>query len=210
MFVLISDVSDNEDDSEDEENNKNSRNSRNNAAGIKGQKNIKDCFVSLKMEKGGDIKSKTKTEKVSNYKLFFCPYFPVVSLLRCMLIVFFLIYLMSEFQMETETSATGVSWPEPSVGTFKGKVIYDEVLDCGLTYKAGDYVMDQGTICQIVYFYEKNGKSRAHLKVFNRADDTLLTDTADPHEIVDVNECSNVKVESIKVKVLIDYCLFLI
>ena len=210
MFVLISDVSDNEDDSEDEENNKNSRNSRNNAAGIKGQKNIKDCFVSLKMEKGGDIKSKTKTEKVLNYKLFFCPYFPVVSLLRCMLIVFFLIYLMSEFQMETETSATGVSWPGPSVGTFKGKVIYDEVLDCGLTYKAGDYVMDQGTICQIVYFYEKNGKSRAHLKVFNRADDTLLTDTADPHEIVDVNECSNVKVESIKVKVLIDYCLFLI
>ena len=76
MFVLISlsDVSDNEDDSEDEENNKNSRNSRNNAAGIKGQKNIKDCFVSLdtlKMEKGGDAKSKTKTEKVSNNKLFF-------------------------------------------------------------------------------------------------------------------------------------------
>ena len=74
MFVRISDVSDNEDDSEDEENNKNSRNSRNNAAGIKGQKNIKDCFVSLdtlKMEKGGDAKSKTKTEKVSNYKLFF-------------------------------------------------------------------------------------------------------------------------------------------
>ena len=68
MFVLISDVSDNEDDSEDEENNKNSRNSRNNAAGIKGQKNIKDCFVSLKTEKGGDIKSKTKTEKVLNSK----------------------------------------------------------------------------------------------------------------------------------------------
>ena len=110
--------------------------------------------------------------------------------------------------METETSATGVSWPEPSVGTFKGKVIYDEVLDCGLTYKAGDYVMDQGTICQIVYFYEKNGKSRAHLKVFNRADDTLLTDTADPHEIVDVNECSNVKVESIKVKPSLDWILF--
>ena len=80
MFVLISDVSDNEDDSENEENNKNSRNSRNNAAGIKGQKKIKDCFISLdtlKMEKGGDTKSKTKTEKVSNYKLFFhfCPYF---------------------------------------------------------------------------------------------------------------------------------------
>ena len=80
MFVLISDVSDNEDDSEDEENNKNSRNSRNNAAGIKGQKNIKDCFISLdtlKMEKGGDIKSKTKTEKVLNYKIVFhfCPYF---------------------------------------------------------------------------------------------------------------------------------------
>ena len=74
MFVLISDVSDNEDDSEDDENNKNSRNSRNNAAGIKGQKNIKDCFVSmdtLKMEKGGDTKSKTKTEKVSNCKLLF-------------------------------------------------------------------------------------------------------------------------------------------
>ena len=74
MFVLISDVSDNEDDSEDEENNKNSRNGRNNAAGIKGQKNIKDCFVSLdtlKMEKGGDTKSKTKTEKVSNCKLLF-------------------------------------------------------------------------------------------------------------------------------------------
>ena len=103
MFVLISDVSDNEDDSENEENNKNSRNSRNNAAGIKGQKNIKDCFVSLKMEKGGDVKSKTKTEKVLNYKLFFhfCPYFVfflfrihkivnlAFSLLRCMLIAFF-------------------------------------------------------------------------------------------------------------------------
>ena len=84
MFVLISDVSDSEDDSEDEENNKNSTNSRKNkssdAAGIKGQKKIKDCFISLdtlKMEKGGDTKSKTKTEKVSNYKLFFhfCPYF---------------------------------------------------------------------------------------------------------------------------------------
>ena len=71
MFVLISDVSDNEDDSENEENNKNSRNSRNNAAGIKGQKNIKDCFVSLKMEKGGDIKSKTKTEKVTKGFLFY-------------------------------------------------------------------------------------------------------------------------------------------
>ena len=70
MLVLISDVSDNEDDSEDEENNKNSRNGRNNAAGIKGQKKIKDCFVSLdtlKMEKGGDIKSKTKTQKVLDY-----------------------------------------------------------------------------------------------------------------------------------------------
>ena len=69
MFVLISDVSDNENDSDDEENNQNSRNGRNNAEGIKGQKKIKDCFISLdtlKMEKGGDIKSNTKTQKVLN------------------------------------------------------------------------------------------------------------------------------------------------
>ncbi len=68
MLVLISDVSDNEDDSADEENNKNATNNRNNVAGgIKEQKNIKDCFVSLdklKVEKGGDIKSMAKTQKV--------------------------------------------------------------------------------------------------------------------------------------------------
>ena len=80
MFVLISDVSDNEDDSENEENNKNSRNSRNNAAGIKGQKNIKDCFVSLKMEKGGDIKSETKTQKVIIYKPCLLQFFSLLPL----------------------------------------------------------------------------------------------------------------------------------
>ena len=67
ILFLISDVSDNEDDSADEENNKNSTN-------IKGQKNIKDCYISLdklKVEKGEDIKSKTKTQKVLNYKHFF-------------------------------------------------------------------------------------------------------------------------------------------
>ena len=76
MLNMFSDVSDNEDDSEGEENNKNSRNKNNkasNTAGIKGQKNIKDCFVSLdtlKMENKGDLKSKIKTQKVS-IKLWF-------------------------------------------------------------------------------------------------------------------------------------------
>ena len=62
--------------------------------------------------------------------------------------------------------------------------------------------MAQDNICQVVYFYEKNGKTRVHLKVFNHAENTLLTDTADPHEIVDVNECSNVKINSIEVMLL--------
>ena len=93
----------------------------------------------------------------------------------------------------------GTKFPKPSVGTYKGRTIYDVAENLGQTYKAGDYVMAQDNICQVVYFYEKNGKTRAHLKVFNHAENTLLTDTADPHEIVDVNECSNVKISSIEV-----------
>ena len=114
--------------------------------------------------------------------------------------------LSFNFQMYDDSDVWltgGIDFPKPSVGTFKGRVIYDEVNNGervkSMTYKAGDYVMGQGNICQIVYFYERNGKRRAHLKVFNRAEKTLLTDTADPHEIMDANECSNVNISTIEV-----------
>ncbi len=92
------------------------------------------------------------------------------------------------------------TWSSDPLGSYHGKVIHASAIINGVNFHAGDYVIGQGkAICQIIYFYEKQDKKRAHLKVFKRASETILDETADKHEIVDVNECSNVKISSIEV-----------
>ena len=102
----------------------------------------------------------------------------------------------------TKTSSQkklGLSWSDECLGKFKGKMIFEKVKHGDQEYSAGDYVYSQGNICQVIYFYEKNDKFRAHLKVFNTGKETLLGETADPHEVMDVMECSNVQVDSLQV-----------
>lgn len=90
-------------------------------------------------------------------------------------------------------------WPAPALGKFNKKVIYDQANIFGNLYKAGDYILSGGNVCQIIGFYEKDRKQRAHLKVFVTSDKTVLDETGDPHEIFEVMECSSVRISSIDV-----------
>ena len=99
-------------------------------------------------------------------------------------------------------------FPKESIGKFNGKLIFDTAEIRGKVYEVGDFVKVQGITSQIVYFYTKKNVSKAHLKVFIPASESILDETADPKEILDREECSNIQLRSIEDKVKVKFWHF--
>lgn len=100
------------------------------------------------------------------------------------------------------TKHLGISWCSEPIGTDKSKKVYDQV-QVGKTnvWKAGDFIYHDGAVAQIVYLFEKNGgKPKAHIKLFEYGKNTVLEETCDRHELFELQNCSNIDILSIEVK----------
>ena len=110
---------------------------------------------------------------------------------------------LAQAQPQTvQLDQSGFSWlTEEPLRQYQNKDIYDRVQvgTKDVVWKSGDFVYHQGSIGQIVYFFEKRRKCCAHLKMYLKAKKTVLEECSDPHELFEVRECRNVGLSDIEV-----------
>ena len=110
---------------------------------------------------------------------------------------------LAQAQSQTvQLDQSGFSWlTEEPLRQYGNKGIYDRVQvgTKDVVWKSGDFVYHQGSVGQIVYFFEKRRKSCAHLKMYVKAKKTVLEECSDAHELFEVRECRNVGLSDIEV-----------
>ena len=98
---------------------------------------------------------------------------------------------------KTMTTHLGVTYPEKPLGQIKAKFIHNVVQVGGRTWKSGDFAMLDKEIVQLVYFYQKDRRHKAHVKNFVQGSKTILEETCDSKQIFEVEACLTIDTTSL-------------